>query len=64
MATAALADVDSGYINGEESSSEQNSDREDEEGMVEDEVIDSGMEVKQTLDKQTRESNDRVNIAG
>ena len=40
---AALGDVDSGYLNGEESSSEQSSEREGEEGQGE--IIDSGMEV-------------------
>ena len=40
---AALGDVDSGYLNGEESSSEQSSEREGEEGRGE--IIDSGMEV-------------------
>lgn len=60
MAAAALADVDSGYVNGEESSSEQNSDKEDEEDMMDDEVNDSGMEVKLTLDLKTH---DLVNIA-
>jgi len=49
VAAAALADVDSGYVNGEESSSEQNSDKEDEEDMMEDEVNDSGMEVEQEI---------------
>ena len=43
---AALGDVDSGYLNGEESSSEQGSEREgEEEGEAE--VTDSGMEVTQ-----------------
>ena len=41
---AALGDVDSGYLNGEESSSEQGSERDgEEEGQAE--IIDSGMEV-------------------
>ena len=43
---AALGDVDSGYLNGEESSSEQGSEREGEEdGQAE--ITDSGMEVTQ-----------------
>merc|ERR1711971_1264351 len=45
---AALGDVDSGYLNGEESSSEQGSEREgEEEGEAE--VTDSGMEVEQEI---------------
>merc|ERR1712228_894357 len=45
---AALGDVDSGYLNGEESSSEQGSEREgEEEGQAE--VTDSGMEVEQEI---------------
>ena len=40
---AALGDVDSGYVNGEESSSEPGSEREGVEGHSE--IIDSGMEV-------------------
>ena len=42
---AALGDVDSGYLNGEESSSEQNSERGEEEDQGE--ITDSGMEVTQ-----------------
>merc|ERR1712192_266035 len=45
---AALGDVDSGYLNGEESSSEQGSEREGEEDG-EAEVTDSGMEVEQEI---------------
>merc|ERR1712037_960860 len=45
---AALGDVDSGYLNGEESSSEQGSEREgEEEGQAE--ITDSGMEVEQEI---------------
>merc|ERR1739842_154458 len=45
---AALGDVDSGYLNGEESSSEQGSEREgEEEGQAE--ITDSGMEVEHEI---------------
>ena len=44
MQEAALGDVDSGYVNGEESSSEPGSERELLDGH--DEIIDSGMEVR------------------
>ena len=43
MQEAALGDVDSGYVNGEESSSDQGSEREGVDGH--NEIIDSGMEV-------------------
>merc|ERR1719322_1094447 len=44
---AALGDVDSGYVNGEESSSEPGSEREGVDGHSE--IIDSGLEVEQDI---------------
>merc|ERR1711990_681095 len=44
---AALGDVDSGYVNGEESSSEPGSEREGVDNHSE--IIDSGMEVEQDI---------------